>query len=363
METTPHDANPIEFRGMKSYQHGPHIARMTNPKPSKLGEEDKYLSELTKLMENGHVILCNRCGKSSDGVRPIITCDYCPTAWTPPLAIPPNRNRAWMCPNHVTPADLVVHKVVDGKVQVRRPRRPRNFSLVDVEVKPTDEDEMVFSDEFSEARLRLAPGDLMLDFISAVKRDRQRVEQESIARLTARLVQLGSAWVAEMLERGVPATEQEVAQFQGFLETEARRHGGLIADSEAEAANGLLQLGRVAGPPGSESRPVTSGPESSLPSGSEAPPATSGPESSANPEPGEARASVSRGSRRRSKRPRRADDEEEEEGRGEGVGRRASVVPELAKASYIKRRHFSLRYIRSLATWNWPLHVVRDTVS
>lgn len=321
MEVCPDDANPVEFRNLKSYKPGPHMPRMTNPpKTSKAhGEEVKlepfaYNSPLlTRLMENGHVILCNRCGRSSDGERPIISCDYCPSRFhldclDPPLTIPPNRNKAWMCPCHVVPEDLVLRKVVGGTVRERRPRRPQNCSIVDVEVMPTADDESIFDEDFAEARrLRLHPGDIVLNFISAVKENHRRVAQENQSQLMGRLMRLFRAKVVEIGEKaGMPVSQEELAQFQGLLETESRRVGGFGDDPEADAASTLLQLSASAAvPSGSGSRPVTSGPEASEQSPAPAP--ATEPEVAPTPPPAPAPAS-----RRRSKRPRGSEDAEEE---------------------------------------------------
>ncbi|KAI9006590.1 hypothetical protein CLU79DRAFT_780122 [Phycomyces nitens] len=53
----------------------------------------------------GRFILCYRCRKTAVSA-PIVGCDYCTLYWhmdclDPPMCIPPNSSRKWMCPNHV----------------------------------------------------------------------------------------------------------------------------------------------------------------------------------------------------------------------------------------------------------------------
>lgn len=339
MEVCPDDANPVEFRNLKSYKSGPHMPRITNqPKPSKAhGEEAKVESfaydnpHLTRLMENGHVILCNSCGRSSDGERPIITCDYCPSRFhldclDPPLTVPPNRNKAWMCPNHVVPDDLVVRKVVEGTVRERRPRRPQNCSLVDIEVMPPADEETIYDDAWAESkRLRVHPGDIVFGFISHEKGKRQRQTQEYQAKLTKHYMRLFKAKINDIAQRsGVHVSPQELAQFQGLLETESRRVSSDVPDPDADAASALLSLSQAAHlPSDSASRPVTSGPESSEdPRPSATPKPSKTPNSSENSESSDTRASATQ---RRSKRPRGEDDDEEvaEGTRGSARKRRA----------------------------------------
>ncbi|KAI7863050.1 hypothetical protein BDF14DRAFT_1847324 [Spinellus fusiger] len=54
--------------------------------------------------KDGRFIICYRCRKTAVAA-PMVGCDYCPLYWhmdclDPPMCIPPNVTRNWMCPNH-----------------------------------------------------------------------------------------------------------------------------------------------------------------------------------------------------------------------------------------------------------------------
>ncbi|RAL04189.1 putative PHD finger domain protein [Aspergillus ibericus CBS 121593] len=146
--------------------------------------DDPYL--LRTVDAKGNLIFCSACGRTSNGRRPIIQCDYCPCAFhmdcvDPPLAIPPTQrpgsdrvHHNWMCPNHVW-HDLV-HTVQDeeGYDMIKRIRRPKRPRMVDVEVLPDEEDVERMEDQEEEGIMyRVSERGLKLDFIYRVKRENE----------------------------------------------------------------------------------------------------------------------------------------------------------------------------------------------
>ncbi|KAJ5159619.1 uncharacterized protein N7482_006623 [Penicillium canariense] len=209
--------NEKDLKNQRFYRSVPHIPRLT--KPAKPGAETPayHDANLLKLMENGHVILCNKCGRSSDGERPIIRCDYCPARFhldclDPPRANPPNPHVGWMCPNHVRPDDMVVTKMVDGRLQERRVRRPKHtVASVDVEPIPYDDaHETTFDDDFREKRHLLPAGDLVLDFISAVHNDSGRQQKAFFAGLANTCINLARNMVEERLQENSSISANEI---------------------------------------------------------------------------------------------------------------------------------------------------------
>ncbi|KAJ5894706.1 hypothetical protein N7495_006397 [Penicillium taxi] len=127
-----YDTNyPTDLKNQSWYKSVPHLPRLTK-QPKQKGPTPLYGDpNLTKLVENGHLILCTRCGKSSENIYPIIRCDYCTCRFhldclDPPRAIPPNPFDGWMCPNHVDPDGMISRKMVNGQVQERRIRIPKH---------------------------------------------------------------------------------------------------------------------------------------------------------------------------------------------------------------------------------------------
>ncbi|KAJ5611099.1 hypothetical protein N7510_007818 [Penicillium lagena] len=179
-------ADPKHLRYYKSV---PHLPRLTKPptKPADYYSTPAY-NDPTLLREmdaQGKLISCMKCGRGTGGDRPIISCDYCPCRFhldclDPPRSIPTNPYVGWMCPNHVTPDDMIAIKErEDGGEHVRRVRRPKNMRSIDVDVSFSDDPEKtLFDDEWREQRARLPAGDLILEFIDTVKHDRSRREKE-----------------------------------------------------------------------------------------------------------------------------------------------------------------------------------------
>ncbi|KAJ5672105.1 hypothetical protein N7507_001232 [Penicillium longicatenatum] len=236
------------YKRQTFYQTVPHIPRLTKPAKAKTSTPAYNDPSLLKLMENGHVILCNRCGKSTDNARPIIKCDYCPCRFhmdclDPPRAIPPNPVAGWMCPNHVTPEDLLAIKFVDGHVQERRVRRPRNLLLVDAEPNTSYDRDSTFDDDWRADRLRFPPGDMIMDFVSAVKEDRKNTNKDVAERLAKRMVAVTTLAVKDLARNGGNASEEWIQNFESLCETEAKHvRDGDSREREIKAADALLDM-------------------------------------------------------------------------------------------------------------------------
>ena len=158
--------------------------------------------DFTKTKDGkGNTLLCYSCGKSSQGLRAVIQCDYCGENWhldclDPPLSNPPARNlegkklHDWMCPLH---ADHELRKVdttllnargIGRKVHVRKPRNAkivetslrrgfRNNGVIDVVEDDTDDSGSDFYDDNSlnqSVVYRLPASGIKLDFIDKVKK-------------------------------------------------------------------------------------------------------------------------------------------------------------------------------------------------
>lgn len=157
--------------------------------------------DFTKTKDGkGNTILCCSCGKSSQGVRPIIPCDFCGEYWhldclDPPLANPPARNlegkklHDWMCPLH---ADHELRKVETSllnrpsrgrKVHIRKPRNAkvvttslrrglRNNGVIEVLDDDSDDSDSEFYDDDSQddTVYRLPASGIKLDFIDKIKK-------------------------------------------------------------------------------------------------------------------------------------------------------------------------------------------------
>ncbi|KAJ5098073.1 hypothetical protein N7532_005074 [Penicillium argentinense] len=165
------------------YKSVPTLPRLTKaPRDNNSNKTPLYDDpNLTKMMENGHVILCNRCGTSTDDTRPIIRCDYCECRFhldclDPPMAKPPNPYNGWQCPNHVTIDDLVVTKVVDGRLQQRRPRRPKDTVTVR---SPRWDADRTWHESFEGEGAEAESPDLAMNFINHVKKQVPRIDPQT----------------------------------------------------------------------------------------------------------------------------------------------------------------------------------------
>jgi hypothetical protein len=117
-----------------------------------------------------------------------------------------------MCPKHVTPDDMIVTKMVDGRVQERRVRRPKNtVASVDVDPIPYDDvNETTFDDDFREKRHLLPGGDMILDFISAVRNDHVRQQREFFTGLANTCINLARNMVEERLAQNSTLSADEI---------------------------------------------------------------------------------------------------------------------------------------------------------
>lgn len=209
-------AEPKNVKNRRFYKTVPHIPRLTKPSRAKTATPAYNDDNFLRMSDNGQAILCNICGRCSDNVRPIIRCDYCPSYFhldclDPPLANPPNPRAGWMCPKHVRPEDLVITKMVDGRLQERRPRRPKHtVTSVDFDIIPYDDvNESTFDDDFRERRQLRAAGDVVLDFISTVHNDSARRQKDFFAGLTDTCINLTRNMVEEHLARNSASSADE----------------------------------------------------------------------------------------------------------------------------------------------------------
>lgn len=143
--------------------------------------DDPFL--LRTVDAKGKLILCHGCGRTTNGRRPIIQCDFCPLAFhmdciDPPLAIPPAQKpgsdrtyHSWMCPDHSWHDKFFIVQDEEGYDLVKRIRRPKNPRLIDVEILPDEEeDEKIEEQEEEGIMYRVSEKGVKLDFIQRVKR-------------------------------------------------------------------------------------------------------------------------------------------------------------------------------------------------
>lgn len=163
---------------------------------------DEKPDDLRTKDSKSNTVLCFSCGKSSQGKRPIISCDYCPEHWhldclNPPLANAPGRGadgsktHDWMCPLHVdhdlrkVDTRLLDPRRFGRKVHVRKPRNAqivetalnrgfRNNGIIDVVNDDSDDSDSEFYDEEREEAegtkvYKLPAHGIKLDFLDKVK--------------------------------------------------------------------------------------------------------------------------------------------------------------------------------------------------
>jgi len=148
-----------------------------------------------------------------------------------------------MCPNHVTPADLLAIKCVDGHIQERRVRRPRNLLLVDAEPNTSYDRDSTFDDDWRADRLRFPPGDMIMDFVSAVKEDRKNTNKDIAERLAKRMVAVTTLAVKDLARNGGNASEEWMQNFESLCESEAQHvRDGDSREREIKAADALLDM-------------------------------------------------------------------------------------------------------------------------
>lgn len=251
------------------YESVPHLPRLTKA-PKQAGVPAYNDPNLLRLMENGQVILCTRCGLSSENVRPIIKCDYCPSRFhldclDPPRANPPDPSKGWMCPNHVRSDEMIVSKMVEGRLQERRVRRPKNCVAVDVDILTTDDPrETTFDEDWREKRARLPAGDIVLDFVGVVREKKQQREREYFENVAKTAITIARQLTKEHLSvAGASSDEGELpAELQHQIKNaiESMRTG-TVPEEQFDAAASLLGLhygGPISIPPVGESVTVSS---------------------------------------------------------------------------------------------------------
>lgn len=139
--------------------------------------EDPYYTRL--FDHRGMLITCVACGRTSEGHRPIVQCDFCPSSWhldciDPPLANPPTQKQGserpyhnWMCPNHVKHQ---LKQYDEGAERWRKIRRPRNARIHDIDVIVDDKEiEELEERDVGGVILRIPERGIELDFITRVK--------------------------------------------------------------------------------------------------------------------------------------------------------------------------------------------------
>lgn len=251
-------AHPTDQLNQRYYMTVPHLPRLTKPPKHPVATPAYNDPNLLKLTENGQTIRCNRCGKTSEGVRPIIRCDYCPSRFhldclDPPRANPPNPCVGWMCPNHVRPDEMIVSKMVDGRVQERRVRRPKTCFTVDVDVLTTDDsEETSFDDDWREKRARLPAGDIVMDFVNAVRQKNSRREREYFKSVASTAISVAKQLTKEHLDNiGVPSEGAAVPTqlAQSITSAIENMRTGDITNGQYDAAAALLGLTQAAPAP------------------------------------------------------------------------------------------------------------------
>ncbi|RDW79184.1 putative PHD finger domain protein [Aspergillus mulundensis] len=160
---------------------------------SRIGRyDDPFLLRITDA--KGKLIVCIKCGQTTNGRRPIIQCDFCPCAFhmdciDPPLAVPPTQRagsdrlyHTWMCPNHALHDMCYPVKDDEGYETMKRIRRPKNPRYVDIEILPEKEEEENLEDEEKEGiTYRVSEKGIKLDFIQRVKRENENAAAKKAA--------------------------------------------------------------------------------------------------------------------------------------------------------------------------------------
>ncbi|KAL4750473.1 hypothetical protein BDW72DRAFT_112068 [Aspergillus terricola var. indicus] len=154
--------------------------------------DDPFLLRITDA--KGKLIVCVKCGQTTNGRRPIIQCDFCPCAFhmdclDPPLAVPPTQRvgsdrlyHTWMCPNHALHDMCYPVRDEEGYETMKRIRRPKNPRFIDVEILPENEEEENLEDEEKEGiTYRVSEKGIKLNFIERVKRENETAAAKKAA--------------------------------------------------------------------------------------------------------------------------------------------------------------------------------------
>jgi hypothetical protein len=172
-----------------------------------------------------------------------------------------------MCPNHVTSADMIATKEVDGNDRVRRVRRTKNMSYIDCDILlPDDPNQTLFDDDWKESRSRVHAGDIVFAFIDQVKNDNNERQAKFAQALEKKCLDLTRQITHEYLERQGVAGAKELTEQQRHPAFLAENVSGTVASMVAgtpgltgdlDAASVLLALSRSGtGPSLTESEPV-----------------------------------------------------------------------------------------------------------
>ncbi|KAJ5366392.1 Zinc finger PHD-finger [Penicillium brevicompactum] len=250
------------LKHQRYYKSAPHLPRLTKPPKQDGPTAYAHPMLLREVDTKGETIRCNNCGLSSEGVRPIITCDYCPSRFhldclDPPRAHPPNPKVGWMCPNHVTPEDMIVTKENCGHERARRVRRTKNMAYVDCDILlPDDPNQSLFDEEYREKRARFLAGDVVLNFIGAVKEDHRERQVKYAAQVEKKCLDLTRQITHEFLERQGAAgakepTSEVPASLKENVTTSVRNMiaGAPVTTNDLDAATLLLGLARTLAEP------------------------------------------------------------------------------------------------------------------
>ncbi|KAI3282926.1 hypothetical protein CBS147309_976 [Penicillium roqueforti] len=196
------------LKHQRYYKAAPHLPRLTKA-PKQDGPTIYANPMLLREYDNkGDCIRCSKCGFTSQGIHPIITCDYCPCRFhldclDPPRAHPPNPKVGWMCPNHVTPDDMIATKEINGSNErTRRVRRTKNMAYIDCDIMlPDDPNQSLFDEDWRDKRARFLGGDVVLNFITAVKEDHHEREKEYARIVERKCLELTKQLTSDYLNR------------------------------------------------------------------------------------------------------------------------------------------------------------------
>ncbi|KAJ5166039.1 hypothetical protein N7492_006335 [Penicillium capsulatum] len=232
-------------RGSRIYKEIPHLPRLT--KPPKKGTPAVAINDpsLLKLWENGQLLRCTKCGLTTLQTRPMIRCDYCTCRWHLDCLDPPVP-RPLPIPR-LTAGCVRTMFVIDGRVQERRVRRPKNtVSDVDIDILTSDDPkETSFDDDWREKRFRLPAGDVIMSFISAVHEDARRREQRYYGRIQKTAVDVARRLTFEHFYVGphTPASPPLPAPLERNITAAIEgMKSGHVSSEQYDAASALLGL-------------------------------------------------------------------------------------------------------------------------
>ncbi|KAL2829164.1 hypothetical protein BDW59DRAFT_37321 [Aspergillus cavernicola] len=188
------------FAGIRTSEDGRYdeVASLPrfNPRAARGSRSGRYDDPflLRTIDAKGNLIVCVKCGRTTNGRRPIIQCDYCPCAFhmdcvDTPLAVPPTQrpgsdrlHHTWMCPNHALHDMYYIVEDEEGHEAIKRIRRPKNPRYVDIEVLPEEDEEEILEEQEEEGvTYRVSEKGVKLDFIERVKRENENAATKKAA--------------------------------------------------------------------------------------------------------------------------------------------------------------------------------------